>query len=239
MITGEISFIAYDTVCRVQASADDEVSVEKALQEIRQSALEVESTLSMYDKNSELSRMNCSYVVDVPYPISSLLLASLPYNLTIAKMTEGAFDPTIGPLVRLWDFLNDEPKVPDYSTIEQVLKRVGYQHIHLDQKRKTITFSQSNMILDPGASGKGFALGLALDLLRKNKISHGVIDYGGNLYVHGGKIQTGAPLITAIRDPQETNSILGTVPLVDKAIATSSWYEHYFTIEGKVYHHIL
>ncbi len=120
---------------------------------------------------------------------------------------------------------------------------MGYSHLTLDRTQKTVTFDRPGIGLDPGASGKGYALGLAVDILRAAGISNGVIDYGGNLFVLGQKQdeRTGRkrPWKVAVRDPENPASVFGTVSLAGQGIATSSWYEHGFKKDGVIYHHLL
>jgi FAD:protein FMN transferase len=239
----QLSFFAYDTLCTVGAEVPANCDAERLLIGARDIALAVESTLNMYDPTSELSRLCSVYIPGADYCVSDMLFTFLESNLYLAKLTDGAFDPTIGPLVKLWDFLSDDPKVPDPEQMAQLLQHVGYQHISLDTERKTLLFDAPGLTIDPGASGKGFALGLVVDYLRKSGVTAATCNFGGNIFVIGEKQDDTCalkmPWKIAILNPDDRQNIIGTVELVDKGISTSSWYEHCFIKENKKFHHLL
>lgn len=234
------SFLAYDTLCRIAAALPEDG--ETLLDLCEEEAHQLERTLSMFDPDSELSRLCRNARPGEMTPVSKTLRTFLEENLEICRLSDGAFDPTVGPLVKLWDFLADSPRVPSPESIRAALAQVGYWHITLDSERSAVSFDIPHVGLDPGAAGKGFALGMAVDRLRKGGVRRAVLDYGGNLFVMGrrkGKDGGERPWKVAIRDPDDASAVFGTVELQDAGIATSSWYEHSFQKDGKVYHHLL
>ncbi len=245
MIAGERRFFAYDTLCRISLEAETREKADALLDQGQKLALEVEATLSMYDPASELSRLCAGYVPGRDYPISPMLADFLALNLMFCRRTKGAFDPTVGPLIRLWDFLAADPRVPSQEEIAEARKRVGYEHIHLDAARSSVRLDVPGIVLDPGASGKGYALGLVASLLQREGIQNAVIDFGGNLYLIGGRQdsegggEADKPWRIALIDPEDTDTYIGAVAMQDMGIATSSWYEHSFRKDGRIYHHLL
>ena len=211
------AFLAYDTLCRIAAEIPEDG--EQLLEQCEEEAHGLERTLSMFDPDSELSRLCRDIRPGEAVPVSETLYTFLEQNLEICRLSGGAFDPTVGPVVKLWDFLSQTPRIPSAERIRAVLDRVGYQHVRLDRNTRTVTFDLSGIGLDPGAAGKGFALGLI----------------GAHQDAQGGT----RPWKVAIRDPDNTGSVFGTVQLQDAGIATSSWYEHSFQKNGTVYHHLL
>ena len=234
------AFLAYDTLCRIAAKIPGEG--ERLLEQCETEAHELEHTLSMFDPDSELSVLCRDIRPGEAVPVSETLYTFLEENLEICRLSDGAFDPTVGPLVKLWDFLARTPHVPSAERIQEVLGRVGYKHIRLNRETRTVAFDLAGIGLDPGAAGKGFALGLTVDRLRRGGVRQAVLDYGGNLFVMGAHQDARGetrPWRVAIRDPDDTGSVCGTVELQDAGIATSSWYEHSFQKDGVVYHHLL
>lgn len=234
------AFLAYDTLCRITAELPD--GSEGLLDQCEEEAHQLERTLSMFDPESELSRLCRDIRPGEETPVSETLLRFLEQNLEICRLTDGAFDLTVGPLIKLWDFLAEPPQVPTPEQIRETLARVGYQHIHLHPGSSTVSFDIPDVGLDPGAAGKGFALGLTVDRLRRGGVRQAVLDYGGNLFVMGARRgENGAlrPWKVAIRDPDDPGTVFGSVELMDTGIATSSWYEHSFQKNGTVYHHLL
>lgn len=236
-----IYFIAYDTTCSIHISVDDDVQSNRILSKCRDIALEVHSTLNMFDEISEISKMCRSYYTDVPYFVSGMLFDFLTINLKIARLTGGVFDPTIAPVIKLWRFSDDMTVLPDADKIAQALSRVGYEHIFLNQQDRSVEFNMPGMEIDPGAAGKGFALGLVVDYLRSQGVDSGYLDFGGNLYVLGEKHTANGsrPWSIATADPDDKSRIIGGINLKDGGVATSSWYEHYHEIDGVIYHHII
>lgn len=203
----------------------------------------MEAFLSMYDASFELSRMCRTYVPGIPYPVSEMLFDFLQEVLLAAEMTHGIFDPTIAPLVKLWNISGDDPQIPALDQIQRSCSQIGYQNLSLDRRGRTVTFRRAGVELDPGAAGKGFALSLVKSFLEENGVQSAVLDFGGNLYVLGGKPVTSPDACgfwkVAIRHPDVPDTYFGTVLRRDAGIATSSWYEHCFVKDDRVYHHIL
>ena len=234
-----VRFIAYDTTCSVGIDAAQNAPA--ILAEAQQVALGVQAALSMFDAGSELSRLCTGYTPGVPCPVSDMLYSFLECNLQLAAATDGVFDPTVAPLVKLWDFTAQQPAAPAPEALAEALGRVGYRHIALDPAKKAVVFDRPGVGFDPGASGKGFALGLVVDTLRAHGVETAVLDFGNNLFVLGQKhtAEGPRPWKVAIRDPDDYGGDIGAVPLADMGVSTSSWYEHCFRQNGKVYHHIL
>lgn len=236
----QTSFIAYDTICRIQIECDQETEARKLLCRCEELAKQVETTLSMYDANSELNKLCSSYEVGTVYSVSPMLWDFLTQNKYFFEKTEGVFDPTVGPLVKLWNFLDDDPIIPSDTQIQERLQNVGFQHVHL--LNGTVSFDKKGVVIDPGASGKGFALQLVSDYLLQHHMQHAQLDFGGNMLFIGGKAlpnKQEQPWKIAIVDPNNTSSYIGTVEMENCGIATSSWYEHSFMKDGKVYHHLI
>lgn len=239
----ETVFFAYDTLCRVSVLPPSGSDVNLILEDARDTAHLVEQTLSMFDEKSELSVLCKSYEKSVPYPVSEMLYSFLEFNLKIAELTEGHFDFTVGALIKLWNFLAEDPEIPERNRIDQLLSSVGYKHISLIPDKHSVVIDCDNIQLDPGASGKGFALDIVEKQLRSYGVESAVLDFGGNIFTIGGKTigqdSSTRSWITALRSPFDPNVIIGSVPLFDSGVATTSWYEHCFKKDGALYYHIL
>ncbi len=239
----EITFVAYDTLCQICIMPYTESEAISILQDARGTAHLVEKTLNMFDENSELSILCKNYEVSVPCRISEMLYSFIEINLQIAALSNGKFDFTMGKLIKLWNFLSEDPKAPEKKEINNLRQSIGYQHVSLIPEQKSVVFKRKNMQLDPGASGKGFALEKVAQCLRNHYVKNAVLDFGGNIFVIGGKWDssgpTANPWITALRNPINPQTIIGGVPLIDAGIATSSWYEHCFQKDNTIYHHLL
>lgn len=231
-------FIAYDTFCSIKISSESRKQAERLLSESEDIALTVEKTLNMYDLESELSRLCSKYIVGEKYHVSPMLKDFLEWNKIFYEISGGIFDPTVGPLVKLWDFLADDPIIPTDSEIEQVKSTVGFHHVHIEED--DVWFDLPGVVIDPGASGKGYALELVASHLRQNGIHNALLNFGGNMFSLGGKADIDdTPWKIAILDPDHLDTYIGTVLMKNNGIATSSWYEHSFEKNGEVFHHLL
>lgn len=232
----EIKFIAYESFCTIKVE-DSIKDMREILMQCRKMAYNVQDTLNMYDCNSELFVLCKNYIPGRACKISGLLESFIRINLEVSRMTGGIFDFTIGRLKKNWNFITDTPEIPSERTISEALNTIGYHNVHLDNNHNVI-FDIPDILLDPGASGKGLALDLVTDYLRLNGVKHAMLDFGGQLSVIGGK-KTGEPWKIGIRDPLNTSQVYEVKEVMDRSIATSSWYEHYFEKEGRIYSHVL
>ncbi|MGL4562965.1 MAG: FAD:protein FMN transferase [Brevinema sp.] len=153
----------------------------------------------------------------------------------ISEKSDGSFDLTVYPLVRLWGFyVQDEKKIPSQDEIKKILKQVGMHQILITNEQIIL---QNNAQLDLGAIAKGYAVDEAVQILKNLGLTSGIVNAGGNVRVFGKK-PDGEPWKVGIRNPSGEN-IQEVVTLHDgEAIATSGDYEQFFIHEGKIYHHI-
>lgn len=231
------TFVAYDTLCTVRLFSD--TPCRELIDGVQHLALEVQNALNMYDSDSELSRLCRESRTGQSYPISPMLLDFLLWNQRFYLETGGAFDPTVGGLVKLWDFLADDPRVPTEAEIAAQRSKTGFSRVHINEAQRCVSFGCEDLVIDPGASGKGYALKLAVNYLRSAGVEQAVLDFGGNMFAIGGRPADGRSWRVALRDPDDPTTYSGTVELYDCGIATSSWYEHSFVRDGTIYHHLL
>ncbi len=159
--------------------------------------------------------------------------------LRFAHLTGGLFDPTITPLVELWGIGTDNPQIPDPGAIEKAQGLIDYRKVELDPKSRKVRLPQPGMGLDLGAIGKGYAADSVAKLLRNRGVESALLNFGGNVYVIGGK-PDGSPWRIGIQDPFSDRGTHVTVLEVrDTSIVTSGPYERFFIRNGQRYHHIL
>ncbi len=155
----------------------------------------------------------------------------------IHEQSNGAFDLTVYPLIRLWGFyLQDiDYTVPTPQEIKNTLQKVGMEHVYLTEDKIILS---NNVQLDIGAIAKGYTVDVAIDMLKaQSNISAGFVNAGGNIRVYGKKPDN-TPWKVGIRHPNG-ESVQEIVSLHDgESIATSGDYEQFFELDGKYYHHI-
>ncbi|MCM8795725.1 MAG: FAD:protein FMN transferase [Candidatus Omnitrophica bacterium] len=193
----------------------------------------IESLLSKYKEDSQISRLNKLGVLENAYPETIYIIRK---SREFWLATDGAFDITIGPLMDLWGFSNKKYVLPREEKIKEILKLVGSDKIILQDKDNVVKFKTLGMKIDLGAIAKGYAVDCAVKKLRKAGIKSCLINAGGDIYCLGENF--GRPWRVAIQDPRK-KGFLGYLELKDKAVATSGDYAQYFIKDQKRYTHIL
>ena len=199
---------------------------------------EMETTLlSWTDENSQISQLNNADGGTVE--VDTDLAADLAKICQLSQDSEGAFDPTLGKIIRLWDIDGENPHVPDRSEIDALLPEVGYGKIQLNGNQVTLL---DGCTLDLGAVGKGMGCDLIMDYLKTQPdVSGMILNLGGSSVMTYGEKPDGSPWKVALTDPRDTEGdYLGAITLdADQFLSTSGDYEKYFIEDGTRYHHIL
>ena len=194
--------------------------------------------LSWTNEKSQIYKVNADSGKDTE--ISDELSGYLKRLLKIAEDSDGAFDPTIGKLIRLWDIGGENQKIPEEAEIKNVLKDSGYQKISLDGN--TIHMEEG-CSLDLGAAGKGIGCDLILkELETKKDVTAALMNLGGSSVMTYGSKPDGSSWNVAVTDPRAENEddYLGVVALNGtEFLSTSGDYEKYFIENGVRYHHIM
>ncbi len=146
-------------------------AVHAAFDRIRQLNL----IFSDYDEDSEISQLTRRAVPGKPMSVSPELAKVLAASLEISRQSNGAFDVTVGPLVKLWRASRRSKRLPTAAELAAAKSRVGYQHIRLDLARGTVTFDKGGMQLDFGGIVKGYAADEARDVLRSHGFAQSLV----------------------------------------------------------------
>lgn len=171
--------------------------------------------------------------------VSEELAGYLTQILQLAADSDGAFDPTLGEVIRLWNIEGDDPHVPEQSELDKLLKNVDYKNIVLDGDKVTL---KNGSTLDLGAVGKGIGCDVTAAYLKEQKDVTGMIlNLGGSSVMAYGEKPDQSPWKVAVTDPRDTEGeYVGAVAIKGgEFLSTSGDYEKYFMEDGKRYHHIL
>jgi thiamine biosynthesis lipoprotein len=194
--------------------------------------------LTSFHKNSNLTEINAASGQG-PFKADPELLKLITMSFQFAEKSGGAFDPTIGPVCKLWQFSGGgEPRLPEKAEIQDGLARVGWNRVKIDAEEGTITLPESGMALDLGGIAKGYTLDKAADVIRKLRIASALVNIGGDVLVIGER-EPGKLWRIGVQDPRDPNGIIAVAGLKDKVIVTSGDYERYFIQNDKRYHHLL
>ena len=176
-----------------------------------------------------------------PVKVRSEIIDILEKSLYYAELSGGAFDPTIGPLVKLWSIGSDDERLPSEKEISDTLELVNWRDVIINRDEKTVFLLKEGMALDLGAIAKGYAGDEAVRIAKDAGVKSGVLDLGGNIVTIGWRTDKGStrPWRIGVQDPlHERGSYIGILSVHDTCVVTSGVYERYFMLDGKRYHHI-
>ncbi len=204
--------------------------------EILKALQDVDASLSMFNPESTISKINNNEdtVLDKP------MLYLLPRALKVSEATDGAFDITVAPLVNAWGFGFKGEALPSEQTVDSIRSFVGYEKIRI--KGQNIKKDDPRTMLDLSAIAKGYGADMVAQVLDKNKVRNYMIEIGGDIVVHG-KGSSGKDWHIGLSKPVENDSILSgfqcILGLTDCAVATSGNYRNFFFKDGVRYMHTI
>jgi len=223
------------TVCSVRLI---EGGTSKTTDEVFARLRQIEDRMSANKDGTEIAAVNANAGIK-PVAVSPDTFFVISKALEYAKLTNGAFDPTVGPLVKLWGIGSDDAKVPAQKDIDAALKLIDYRKVELNASAQTVFLPVKGMRLDLGAIAKGYAADEVDSILAKHKVKAAVIDLGGNVMVFGKK-KDGSLWRVGIQNPDSSRGeYIGLVTGPEMTVVTSGIYERFFMQDGKRYHHIL
>lgn len=209
---------------------------------MHQVLVDVDRKMSTYKPDSELSRFN-KLPAGEALRVSSDTGFVVSEALKLAKDSQGAFDPTVGPLVNLWGFGPDlrPDRQPDESALEKAFQRVGYQSVALKMLADgDYQLNKSKDIyLDLSAIAKGYGVDKVADYLKQQGYNAFLVEVGGEIRVSGLKPDNSRWRIAIekpISDGQVVQSVIG---ITDIAVATSGSYRNYFEQDGQRFSHTI
>jgi len=222
------------TVCTVNAYDDGTKSL---YDELFARLHEIDETFSVTIDSSEISAINKA-AGERSVSVSSDTAYVVKASLAFAELTGGAFDPTVGPLVKIWGINTDHARVPEKSEIDAVLPLINWRDVSVTDDN-TVMLKRRGMALDLGGIVKGYAADELTKILKARKVRRAIVDLGGNIFVYGKK-KDGSPWRVGIKDPNDPEGVPAIVlNVANSTIVTSGVYERFFTENGVRYHHIL
>ena len=199
----------------------------------------LDAMLSNYQDESEWSHVNreaAAHPVDVTPELFSVLSSCLEYS----RQSDGAFDITVGALMKVWGFYKGEGRMPRPADVTDALAKVGYRHVLLDPSARTVRFSRRGIELDPGGIGKGYAVDRIVDVLKRERVDVALVSASGSsIYGLGAPPEDSRGWPITIRSPRDPNEEAATVFLRNMSLSTSGSYEKFFWAEGRTYSHIM
>ncbi|MFC1497302.1 FAD:protein FMN transferase [Verrucomicrobiota bacterium] len=232
------TWLAMGTFANVSVGGHEQKNLKMYASVAKDTFCQFENMLSVYDPESEISRLNKS-AGRSPVAVSPLTREVLQLAVKYSDISSGCFDPTVAPLVRLWGF--HDGTVPDKPlgrpVIDDVLVPFGYKHVVISEH--TAYLDTRGMEVDLGGIAKGYAVDVCYRRLEKMNAENIMINLGGNIRCRGLS-RKGKPWRIGVKNPFEQSQIIGIITLSKgMSVATSGHYERFVTIEGKRYAHII
>ena len=267
-----------DTICTITIfgiedadgsfAAADEEEQQRQLYQLITDAFKLcdsyEKILSKTIKTSDIARVNAASGKAVE--VSDATIEVLQKGIEYGRLSNGAFDITIGKATDLWNFHDagdtalaadeavegkaaaDEAapgEIPNAQVLAEAMRHVDYSKVEIDGN--TVRLADPKMELDLGGIAKGYIADRVTAFLEEKGVRSAIIDLGGNIVALGGKARSmldteagETDFRIGIKDPQsESGALLGTLPASNLTVVTSGTYERYFIADGKKYHHIL
>lgn len=207
---------------------------EEALEEIER----LEAQLSFYRPESEVSHVN-AHAWEGWVRVTPPLFALLRQAKRLSKTTQGAFDPTVGPLMRCWGFAGGAGELPDPADLWAAREAVGMDKVWLDEENFAVRYALPRVSIDLGSIGKGYAVERAARLLRDNEVASALIHGGTSTLVALGAPPGEEGWPVAIQHPSHPDSEVATIRLRDTSLSVSAPHGKAFEAGGRVFGHVM
>ena len=198
----------------------------------------IDRLMSHYKPESALSRLNRD-AAGAPVTVAPELFGLIAESLRYSRESDGAFDITVGPLMKAWGFFRGGGRIPGSDELADLRRRVGYTHVVLDADQKTIRFDRPGVELDLGGIAKGYAVDRVVGLLREHRVVAALVSAGGSTVFGLGAPPGQTGWEVGVQDPVDPAAAAFNVHLKDRALSISGSYEKSFEKDGVTYSHIM
>lgn len=231
------------TFAHVVVIAEDSNTAEKCIETAFVEIHKVDELMSDFKSNSEISKVNRDGFKSAIH-LSQSTYEVLQRSLEFSKLTDGAFDISVGPLVDLFHSAQEKQVTPSKEQIAQARSKVGFEKLKLDEQNRTVKFAVDGMRLDLGGIAKGYAVDKAVEAMQTCGAIGGMVDIGGDIRCFGAPPDGRNHWLIGLQNPNLEKDTAGRnivlkLKLTNGAVATSGDYQQYVLIEGKRYSHII
>ncbi len=227
---------AMGTVLEASVCAPDRASGEALLRELFAGVAQLERSFSGFDPASEVSALNRA-AGRGPQPVSPALARLTADSVAFSAQTDGSFDPTVGPLVSLWQAAGKAGRRPGAEELAATRARVGASLVHADPARGTVELRAAGAALDFGGIAKGWALDRACERLRAAGVTRAFLSFGESSLAAIGASPGWDGWGVALTDA--SGHFAGTVEIRDRSLSVSGSLGQYVEIDGRRYGHVI
>jgi thiamine biosynthesis lipoprotein len=222
-----IGITLYDKDSRTDAAADAAFDIIDG----------ISRTMNRFDPESELSKLNAAAGKDW-VPVSENLFSVIRDSVEYSRRTGGAFDATVLPVMKLWNFREEMPAAPSAEVVEGARSLTGWEKVALNPGDRRVFLPREGMGIDLGGIAKGYAVDRAAEELRRRGIRAAMVVGAGNIAVIGTPPGRRSWRI-GVQHPRRKGETIGTLSIASGAVATSGDYERFVMIKGRRYSHII
>ncbi len=198
----------------------------------------IDRLMSHYKTDSPLSRINREAAVS-PVKVEPELFDFIAECLRYSRQSDGAFDITVGPLMKAWGFFRGEGRMPTEAELNEARSKVGFQHLSLNPKERTVFFDRAGVELDLGGIAKGYAVDAAVAALKQQGITSALVSAGGSTIYGLGSPPNSDGWEVKIQNPIDHEKTAATVRLKNQALSVSGSHEKFFELGGVRYSHVM
>lgn len=236
----EFTNTAMGTIVSVYVWTDDATKAKAGADAVFEEMKRLDGVMTTWTDTSEVSKVNLA-AGQKPVVVSDETYAVIARAVDVSRRTNGIFDITVGSFKGLWKFDQDmDFTLPAPAEVKKRLANIGWKHLKLDPKAKSVFIDKKGVSITLGGIAKGYAVDKCVELLRKQGFVDFMVQAGGDMYIAGKKDTV--PWVVGIRDPRgPEGSMFAVAPIEDHSFSTSGDYERGFVNDKDRirYHHIL
>jgi thiamine biosynthesis lipoprotein len=234
----EAARLSMGCVYAIDAYGPDGAALPRAVEQAFDEVDRIDRLMSNYKADSALARVNREAALH-PVAVNSELFAFIAEAMRYSRESGGAFDITVGPLMKTWGFFGGDGRMPADGQLASARRHVGARHVILDRAAGTIAFDAPGVELDLGGIAKGYAVDRAARVLRQNGVEAALVSAGGSTTVALGTPPDRDGWPVTVQDPVDARRTAFTTLLRDRAISVAGSSEKFFEEGGVKYSHIM
>lgn len=233
----------FDTVTTVVGKADSEEGFMETAQAVRDALLPYHRLFDIYNEYDGITNLKIvnDHAAEAPVKVDPIIIRFLLDCKEYYALTGGKVNVAMGSVLGLWHDARtaglDDPRnarLPDTVALDAAGEHISFDSVIIDPEAETVFFTDPLVKLDAGAVGKGWAAQRVAETAPKGLL----ISVGGNVCATGPKDESGTPWVVGVNNPDGGN-YLHTLSITEGSLVTSGDYQRYYTVDGKIYHHII
>ena len=237
LVRDEGTMLSMGCVYAIEAYGSNDAALRGIVSEAFAEVDRIDGLMSNYKRDSALSRINTE-ASRRPVTVDPELFDFIADAMRYSRESDGAFDITVGPLMKAWGFFGGDGRVPADEELAAARRHVGSRHVILNARARTVAFDDSGVELDLGGIAKGYAVDRVVALLRGH-VAAALVSAGGSTIYGLGVPPAGDGWDVAIQDPVDGRRVAVTVQLRDRALSVAGTSEKSFEAGGVRYAHIM